>query len=329
MEVKKEILEKQKKIKAVEGIARKLQITSNEMIYLVLRYQIEKKYKNIDNFINKLNLENEELLKNPFNLVAHNYSDKLEKELDKVLSGDEKIDDFYGGTGRTGRNNSIVLTPFYVSELMSRILQVNKENCVIDNCCGAGSLLSSALDVGAGDIIGIEYDPSMWALSYLSIALRLDKRPNIIKGDAFEKTKEFKNKADIAIVNPPYNYKERGMPFALEALNNLKDNGRAAVIVQSSVGTGKTIKTNKEILKNHTLVGSIVMNNELFQPFASVETCIYFFKAHKPHDFNNQIVKFADFSDDGIKKTKRTTRAGADADKLYNEILKGMVGIWK
>ena len=329
MIVKEEILKKQNTIKAVNKIAGNLQIPTNEMLYLVLRYQIEKKYESIENFIDKLKLENEELLKNPFNLVSHNYSDDLRKELDKVLSGDEKIDDFYGGSGGTGNNNWIVLTPFYVSELMSRILQVNKENCVIDNCCGAGSLLSSALDVGAGDIIGIEYDPNMWVLSYLSIALRLDKKPNIIKGDAFEKTKEFKNKADVAIINPPYNYEDKGMPFILEALNNLKDNGRAAVIIQSSAGTGKAIETNKEILKNHTLAGSIKMNNGLFQPFASVETCIYFFKAHKPHDFDNQIVKFADFSDDGIKKTKRTTRVGANTDKLYNEILDEMVGIWK
>lgn len=327
--VKERILEKFEKTKTINKIAKKLQIPANEMLWLILRYQIEKKYESIDNMISTLKLENEELIKNPFNLVTHNYTEELIKELDAVLTGEELIDDFYGGSGGKGDSNWIVLTPFYVGEMMAEILEVNKDSCVIDNCCGAGALLNSALNVGAGDIIGIEYDANMWVMSYVALALRLNKKPCIIKGDAFKETLNFKNKADIAIINPPYNYDDNGMPFILEALNNLKEGGRAAVIIQASAGSGKATETNEKILKNHSLVGSIKMNKDLFKPFASVETCIYLFKAHIPHDFEKQKVAFADFSDDGIKKTGRRISFTKDTNDLYKQITEGMIDIWK
>lgn len=322
------ITEKFDKTKSVNKLAKSLQIPANEMIWLVLRYQIESKYGSLDNMIKELGLENEELLRNPFNLVKHNYTDKLKEELKKLLTGDELIDDFYGGSGGTGDSNWIVLTPFYVSEMMAKILEVDKDSIVIDNCCGAGALLNGALSIGAGDVLGIEYDANMWVLAYLSMALRLNKRPHIIKGDAFRETVSFKNKANTAIINPPYNYDDKGMPFILEALNNLKEGGRAAVIIQSSAGNGKAIKTNEEILKNHSLVGSVKMSVDLFKPFASVETHIYFFKAHIPHDFDNQEVTFVDFSDDGIKRTTRSIKVSENTEELYKELVKRMVGIW-
>lgn len=281
------IKEYQDKNKKVKKIATKYSIPEREIPLIILKFQIEKKYGSLEAMVEKLELENKELLHASFTICDNYYSDELKHELDKVIVGNEQIDEFYGGSGGSGDSNWIVLTPFYVSELMSKILEVNENSVVIDNCCGGGALLTGALNQGASHIIGIEYDGLMWSLSYLSLALRLGKRPNIKKGDAFELTKEFKNKADIAIVNPPYNYEGNGMPFILEALDNLKEGGRAAIIIQASAGTGRAVETNKKILEKHSLVGSIEMSSNLFYPFASVLTCIYFFEAHKPHDFEN------------------------------------------
>lgn len=323
------ILEKFNKTKEINKLAKSFQIPANEMLWLVLRYQVESKYKNLEEMIKKLGLENEELLRNPFNLFNHNYSDKLVEELKKIINEDDLIDDFYGGSGGSGDSNWIVLTPFYVSEMMARILEVDKNSIVLDNCCGAGALLNGALTTGAGDVLGVEYDANMWVLAYLSLALRLNKKPSIVKGDAFKETSNFKNQANVAIINPPYNYEDNGMPFILEALNNLKEGGRAAIIVQASAGNGKAKKTNEKILEKHSLVGSIKMSDSLFKPFASVATCIYFFKAHVPHDFENQSVTFADLSNDGIKKTSRSVRFTEDTDKLYGEVIERMASIWK
>lgn len=323
------ILGKFNKTKEVNKLAKSFQIPANEMLWLVLRYQVESKYKNLEEMIKKLGLENEELLRNPFNLVNHNYSDKLVEELKKIINEDDLIDDFYGGSGGSGDSNWIVLTPFYVSEMMARILEVDKNSIVLDNCCGAGALLNGALTTGAGDVLGVEYDANMWVLAYLSLALRLNKKPSIVKGDAFKETSNFKNQANVAIINPPYNYEDNGMPFILEALDNLKEGGRAAIIVQASAGNGKAKKTNEKILEKHSLVGSIKMSDSLFKPFASVATCIYFFKAHIPHNFNNQSVTFADLSNDGIKKTSRSIRFTDDTDKLYGEVIERMASIWK
>ena len=62
------------------------------------------------------------------------------------------------------------------------------------------------------------------------------------------------------------------------------------------------------------------MPADLFQPSAGVQTSIYIFEAHKPHDFRNN-VRFIDFSDDGYKRTGRGTRKTGNPDKRYQDVL--------
>ena len=65
------------------------------------------------------------------------------------------------------------------------------------------------------------------------------------------------------------------------------------------------------MLKKHTLIASIKMPTDLFQPMAGVHTSIYILEAHTPHDIE-QTVKFIDFRNDGYK---RTSRALQDLDE--------------
>ena len=79
--------------------------------------------------------------------------------------------------------------------------------------------------------------------------------------------------------------------------------------------------TNQKILKYHTLVASIKMLTDLFQPMAGVQTSIYIFEAHKPHDFE-KIVKFIDFRNDGYKRTSRSLQEIDSPSERYEDIIK-------
>jgi type I restriction-modification system DNA methylase subunit len=97
--------------------------------------------------------------------------------------------------------------------------------------------------------------------------------------------------------------------------------GLGAIIIQDSAGSGKAISTNKELLKKHSLLASIKMPVDLFQPMAGVQTSIYIFEAHKPHDFD-KTVKFIDFRSDGYKRTSRALQEIDEPSKRYADIIK-------
>lgn len=86
----------------------------------------------------------------------------------------------------------------------------------------------------------------------------------------------------------------------------MKSGGIGAVIVQDSIGAGKGISTTLKILEKHTMLASIKMPTDLFEPNATVQTSIYVFKAGTPHNFDTDIVKFIDFRNDGYKRTLRS-----------------------
>lgn len=244
-----------------------------------------------------------------------------------------------------GKDNGIVLTPAYVTKLMTKLIDVSCDDRVLDLCLGSAGFLVSAMatmiedannkypdpkeceqvikDIKASRLLGSELDLKMWTLACSNMILRSDGSSKIRKGDAFElaKTDEFQEfKATKALLNPPFSYTENGMPFALEALNLMEKGGLLAIIIQDSAGTGKAISTNKKILENNTLLVSIKMPGDLFQPSAGVQTSIYIIKVGYPHDIKKK-VKFIDFSNDGYKRTGRGLRKIGNPDKRYHDLL--------
>lgn len=248
-----------------------------------------------------------------------------------------------------GKDNGIVLTPVYVTRLMNQIIGLDKDSRLLDSCTGSGGflvtgmsmmlednadyhgrlglgkkeLLESSADIKENHLMGIEFDGKMFTLAATNMILRGDGSSQILKGDAFDKlsSKEVKEfNATHGILNPPFNYPENGQPFTLHTLDALAENGKLAVIIQESTGSGQSIKTNKEILSRHTLVASIKMPIDLFEPSAGVASTIYIFDAHVPHDYRRD-VRFIDFSDDGYKRTGRGLREVDNPEQKYMEIL--------
>ena len=238
-----------------------------------------------------------------------------------------------------------VLTPPYITNMMARILDINKDSRVMDLATGSAAFLVAAMDlmvtnanevlgkntsiaeqaikdIKKNQLLGIEVDAKMYTLAASNMILRGDGSSNIRKADTFTTPPEIfeKFKADKFLLNPPFSYEEYGLPFFEYGLDHMEKGGLGAVIIQDSAGSGKAIPTAKRILSKHSMVASIKMPADLFVPNAIVQTSIYIFKAGIPHNFEYDIVKFIDFRNDGYKRTERCIKEIDSPTERYSDI---------
>lgn len=245
-----------------------------------------------------------------------------------------------------GKEIGIVLTPPYVTKMMAQILDIDKDRKVMDLATGSAGFLISAMELmiedanrsyGKGttkaedtilklkkdNLLGIELNAEMYTLATTNMILRGDGSSRIEKGSAFNRPESLFDhfKADRVLLNPPFSYRENGLPFIEHGLNKMKKGGLGAIIIQDSAGSGKAVTTAQAILKKHTLLASIKMPVDLFVPMAGVQTSIYIFKAHTKHDFE-KVVKFIDFRNDGYKRAKRGISEIDSPTERYQDIIK-------
>lgn len=238
-----------------------------------------------------------------------------------------------------------VLTPPYITNMMARILDINKDSRVMDLATGSAAFLVAAMDLmvtNANDtlgknttiannaienikknqLLGVEVDAKMYTLAASNMILRGDGSSNICKADTFTTPPEIfeQFKANKLLLNPPFSYDEYGLPFFEYGLDHMEKGGLGAVIIQDSAGSGKAIPTAKRILSKHTMIASIKMPADLFVPNAIVQTSIYIFKAGTPHNFEYDIVKFIDFRNDGYKRTERCIKEIDSPTERYSDI---------
>lgn len=245
-----------------------------------------------------------------------------------------------------GKELGIVLTPPYITKMMAEILDINKDNRVMDLATGSAGFLISAMqimienanenyakgssealkkidEIKRNQLLGVELNAEMYTLAATNMILRGDGSARIEHGSAFNRSDELYSnfKADRILLNPPFTFDENGMPFIAYGLDRMAKGGLGAIIIQDSAGSGKAVKSNQQILKSHTLLASIKMPVDLFVPVAGVQTSIYIFKAHEPHDFERS-VKFIDFRNDGYKRTSRSLQELDEPTQRYADIVK-------
>lgn len=245
-----------------------------------------------------------------------------------------------------GKELGIVLTPRYVTAMMAEILEITAESRVMDLAAGSAGFLIAAMKlmiakaeaelqkdstpfkekkhkIKAEQLLGVELNAEMYTLAATNMILRGDGSSNIQKANTFSTPEKLYADfdADRLLLNPPFSYKENGMPFMAFGLDKMKKGGLGAIIIQDSAGSGKARNTNQQILKKHTMLASIKMPVDLFQPMAGVQTSIYVFQAGTPHNFD-KTVKFIDFRNDGYKRTSRSLQEIDSPDERYQDIVK-------
>lgn len=229
--------------------------------------------------------------------------------------------------------NDVVLTPRYVTELMAKIAQVNKDSYVWDYAVGSAGFLISSMKLMIKDaeerikspkelnekiakikyqqLLGIEKRSDIYLLAVLNMILMGDGSSNILHKDSLtEYSGNYEQgtlngqiyPANVLLLNPPYSAQGKGFVFVEKALNRMKT-GRAVILIQENAGSGNGLPYTKRILKNNTLVASIHMA-DIFHGKAGIQTAIYVFDIGKPHN-EKQVVKFIDFSNDGYTRQNK------------------------
>ena len=281
-----------------------------------------------------------------FTFIYHNIFKSIDAMAGHLDIMGEMYSEFLKYALGDGKEIGIVLTPPYITKLMTTILDINRDSRVMDLATGSAGFLISAMELMIEDseiefgkkttacenkikvikknqLMGIELNAEMFTLAATNMILRGDGSSNIQKGNAFNSPADlFINfKANKLLLNPPFSYSENGMPFIEFGLEKMELDGLGAIIIQDSAGSGKATKTNQKILKKHSLVASIKMPGDLFQPMAGVQTSVYIFRAHLPHDFE-KTVKFIDFRNDGYKRTSRSLQEIDQPAEKYADIIK-------
>ncbi len=245
-----------------------------------------------------------------------------------------------------GKEIGIVLTPPYVTKMMAQILDVDENSKVMDLATGSAGFLISSMElmienaqnkygkdttkaknkikeIKENQLLGVELNAEMYTLASTNMILRGDGSSNIKKGSSFDEPPELYKSfnADRLLLNPPFSFKENGLPFLKFGLENMQKGGKAAIIIQDSAGNGQAVSTCKEILKNNQLLASIKMPIDLFVPMAGVQTSVYIVEhTEKQHDFSKQ-VKFIDFRNDGYKRSKRGINEIDNPVQRYKDIV--------
>ncbi len=287
-----------------------------------------------------LNEINDTLGETPLKYYSKFLYNRIFKSIKYTSSSEDYLGRFYGEfmsySGGDGQTLGIVLTPRHITELFCEILDIKKEDVVLDPCCGTAGFLIAAMHYMFQSVIkekglktrieiendpdiksirktqlhGIELQPYMFTIAATNMILRGDGKSNLINENFL---KQDSNKLQlkqptVGMMNPPYSQGSKKnsdlyeICFTEHLLDSLVEGGRCAVIVPQSSMTGKTKEeqaVKENILKKHTLEGVITLNKDTFYG-VGVMPCIAVFTAGEPHPAGKEC-KFINFENDGFK----------------------------
>lgn len=235
---------------------------------------------------------------------------------------------FFRYTG--GNTIGQYFTPRHVARFMADMCEVTKDDVVIDPACGTGGFLIAAMqrifdvtkpklryedavNIVRDQLNGYESEPVTAALCVANMLLRGDGKSGIRRDVCFTAKDYPVGQCNVALMNPPFPHKNTDTPpqnFVERALEALETRGKLAVILPTSLIVKKNIGAwRKKILKENTLVASVQLPDELFQPYASTTTSVIVLEKGIPHAKNKRTV-FGRVHYDGLtlKKGARVPR---------------------
>lgn len=235
-----------------------------------------------------------------------------------------------------------VFTPEHITDFMYRILEVNKDDRILDATCGSGGFLVKAManmireaggvrtekarEIKDGQLFGIEYDREIYALACANMLIHKDGKTNLeqmdtreetacawirrIAGGVWEKDEAGRyvyrsGGVTKVMMNPPYENKYGCMTIVENVMDNVPPNTLCGFILPDKK-LEKTGKAQKQrILKHHRLLKVIKLPEDLFFGIG-VTTSIFVFKAGMPQ--NDEEFFTCWMKDDGLVTVKNKGR---------------------
>lgn len=217
-----------------------------------------------------------------------------------------------------------VFTPEHITDFMYKILEVGKDDCVLDATCGSGGFLVKAManmicdaggaqtekakEIKANQLFGIEFDREIYALACANMLIHKDGKTNLEQMDA--RTEEagrwIKSKhITKVLMNPPYENKYGCMKIVENVLDNVPQHTMCAFILPDKK-LEKTPKTQiARILKHHNLRKVIKLPEDLFFGIG-ITTSIFVFEAGVGQNGNEFFACY--MKEDGLATVKNEGR---------------------
>ncbi len=214
-----------------------------------------------------------------------------------------------------------VFTPDHITSFMYRLIDVDKDDRVLDAACGSGAFLVKAMcnmikEAGGVktkkattikdiQLYGIEFDREIFALACANMLIHKDGKTNLEQLDS--RTQEacdwIKSKSITKVLmNPPFESKYGCLTIVDNVLKNVPKGTACAFILPDK----KLEKDSRgpKLLKHSTLKRIIKLPEKVFSE--GVTTSIFIFQAGVPHGTKDIFACYIE--DDGLETVKNQGR---------------------
>ena len=176
-----------------------------------------------------------------------------------------------------------IFTPEHITDFMYRILEVNKDDRVLDACCGSGGFLvksmanmireaggmqtAKASEIKKSQLYGIEFDREIYALACANMLIHKDGKTNLEQMDArTEAAGDWiaSKKITKVLMNPPYENKYGCMNIVENVLDSVPAGTKCAFILPDKKLEKASKNQIKRILRNHRITKIIKLPEDLF-----------------------------------------------------------------
>lgn len=217
-----------------------------------------------------------------------------------------------------------VFTPEHITDFIYQILEVSKDDRVLDATAGSGGFLVKCManmirEAGGSDtkeakrikqhqLFGIEFDREIYALACANMLIHKDGKTNLEQMDARrEIAGQWISEQGITkvMMNPPYENKYGCMTIVENVLDHVPVHCACAFILPDKKLEKASKKQIARILKHHRLRKVIKLPEDLFFN-VGVTTSIFVFEAGIPQDGKEFFACYMD--SDGLATVKNKGR---------------------
>lgn len=225
----------------------------------------------------------------------------------------------YKGKSESGQ----VFTPDHITSFMYRLINVNKQDCVLDAACGSGAFLvksmcnmireaggnstTKAKDIKSSQLFGIEFDRQIYALACANMLIHKDGKTNLEQMDSRTQTacSWIQSKPITKVLmNPPFENKYGCITIVKNVLDSVLMHTMCAFILPDKKLEKVGKKIVSDILKKHTLKKIIKLPEKTF--LEGITTSIFIFEAGVPQ--NKQEIFACYIEEDGLETVKNQGR---------------------
>ena len=244
----------------------------------------------------------------------------------------------YKGKSEAGQ----VFTPEHITDFIYKILDVSKDDRVLDATCGSGGFLVKAManmiqeaggiqttkatEIKQKQLYGIEFDREIFALACANMLIHKDGKTNLEQMDArtdeagqwirWERKPVIDEDGTIVkkgvqrnikkvLMNPPYENKYGCMDIVENVLDNVPPHTLCGFILPDKKLEKVSHKKITRILNHHKLTKIIKLPEDLFFGIG-VTTSIFVFETGVPQ--NNEKIFSCFIEDDGLETVKNKGR---------------------